>query len=870
MVTIAPSKSYVQTNKALLDILAQGLVRERKLIRELNKDEKRLKRQVLTESRKIQNEKVAETKTELLFKIKSYKSQLESIKSDLTKSKRTINHSLATIASLRKEITSKHSRAKQAEKTLQINLAQLLSAEKAHVESKEREKSRHDGHMAKLRQEKELLSKSISAKVGLVEKSLRTDKHQQQGRVNSVERTITGLLKQKKDLRKKVAGGRKSSNIQIHSLVQQKSFILRHLSLVKSRLSTGKKVEDPLFDNLLKRWFSTVGRLADKEKQMFAQAEAGENVIKSKLETVVKDLVGLREKWSQVEQEVQKKAKDVANQENLIRRQKKLEAALQEQKTSLKLLKKNLLLARKKRQELDITLAAEELELQRKRELKEKKIKQAKKSFEQTLSVFEHPGYKLSKTSVGRELKKVSSLNHELITLQQEHDASLAASSKVADKIDDLTSSVGHMQKNIDNFTANIVKNNKLLRQHRRVSEFLQKEQKTLQDIVGKMGVTQSLKNSFLRKRTVLHRELNKEREELDKSRSSQLQNMLEKIQRQGETRLAELRSHINKERAIKKAFDRGAETKKKILTNLISKKEILLDARKKDAIAEINKLRQGKLDVIRNQGQVKLEEIQKKMAHEEQLKRQADKDISAVERQVSKRVMDKRKEYAREKSLLNKKSSELRTKKSSTNAVIIAEQKNIQRMLSAQRSLELRTARALSKRKDLISTLEKRSEDLKKLNRIVAEKIQRIKERRTLAVELKEVHSIVNQKLQKPKVIRRYKTIKRFKDIKRVHEIKRFKTMPKYKTITKVKTVPRYKIVKRYKTIKKYKTITRRISKHIKEKGPKVKDAAQMKVFLKGVDKLLGKLPPEEIKKFSKSKEFKMYKTTLNKYGVK
>lgn len=53
-----------------------------------------------------------------------------------------------------------------------------------------------------------------------------------------------------------------------------------------------------------------------------------------------------------------------------------------------------------------------------------------------------------------------------------------------------------------------------------------------------------------------------------------------------------------------------------------------------------------------------------------------------------------------------------------------------------------------------------------------------------------------------------------------------------------------------------------------IKKKDNKVDE--ETKKVLKIMDSLLGKLPKQEIKGFSKSKDYKMYRRVLHKYGLR
>ena len=62
--------------------------------------------------------------------------------------------------------------------------------------------------------------------------------------------------------------------------------------------------------------------------------------------------------------------------------------------------------------------------------------------------------------------------------------------------------------------------------------------------------------------------------------------------------------------------------------------------------------------------------------------------------------------------------------------------------------------------------------------------------------------------------------------------------------------------------------TDARKILKEEMEKP--LEDTGDIKIVLKALDGLLGKLPEEEIKKFSKTKYADLYKNLLEKYGVK
>jgi len=53
-------------------------------------------------------------------------------------------------------------------------------------------------------------------------------------------------------------------------------------------------------------------------------------------------------------------------------------------------------------------------------------------------------------------------------------------------------------------------------------------------------------------------------------------------------------------------------------------------------------------------------------------------------------------------------------------------------------------------------------------------------------------------------------------------------------------------------------------------EMGRPLEDVSDIKIVLQALDGLLGKLPAEEVEKFSKTKYAELYKKLLEKYGVK
>ncbi|MBI4147381.1 hypothetical protein HY494_01885 [Candidatus Woesearchaeota archaeon] len=840
--------TYVNTNALLFNTLKSGIAKEKKSISSLAAREKTLQAKLNIESTHLQAGEYSEKKKEFSFKIRGYRSELKSIGAELTPKRLALEHYVDTLKSLKKEISRKHKQQERAEKELEKNLKRLVVQEQRQAAKYLHEKTRHGRHIEKIRAEKEKVRAKIDEKLQRVEAVLRKDKQEQENKVLAVERGIKELLRKKTSLRHQASAEIKQLQGKINAFRSQSQFIEQHLIKVKDHLAKNKGkmvLRDPVFSRLVKSWFLKSGQLRNKEKNIYAKAESREREIDHKVESLSHQLRRLKEQLSKVKRHVDVKGRKFEQLNLLEQNQKKLTSALKELKEWLEVLQKNQVQARQKQHALELVVAAEEGSLKEKNKLKQQTVIQAKKSFINTLSSFEDPTYQKRKNSVGDELNKINSLNQEILALQKSYGADNEARLQLKEEIGGLFSSIGQVNRKIETITHHITKNNRLLEKHHLVSQSLQKEEALLQQKVTELGLTKKLKLSELKKGEQEKVLLEKRKVQMENERDLSLQQMLVRVKQEGEQKLQALAQHVSQERKKKDSFYRSMQHQKSQLEHSISKQEHLLEQKKREAEKNIAHLREQKSAAIKAQGEARLAELQKKVREEEKLKQNLDSSVVQEEKKLNENLAEKRKEFAKEKSLLIQKAKALRLKKDSADKQIVSAQNAIGQLEYTKSRLEARAENAAIRKRELEEKISQRDEDLKALNRIVKEKLEKIEEQRKLRQEMHQLHDFVNNKVERLR--RRIKIVTKFKT--------KYKT--KYETKYRTKHETKYKI--------KYK----KIIKYIQKKGPKVTDKVQMKSFLKEMDTLLGKLPPKEIDEFSKSKEFEKYKEMLNKYGV-
>ncbi|MEI6731381.1 MAG: hypothetical protein WCK90_01740 [archaeon] len=308
------------------------------------------------------------------------------------------------------------------------------------------------------------------------------------------------------------------------------------------------------------------------------------------------------------------------------------------------------------------------------------------------------------------------------------------------------------------------------------------------------------------------------------------------------------LKKEIESERAKHVKYVLAFARAKESLKKSIDARKNALHAAMKNNVSQLEKVRRERIAQVEKERTEKIGGIRKMIPA---INAKIQEDYGKIrERKIKNEsaIGAERQKFLAEKNKLVAEMVKIRARKEFTNENVEKLRKSAHAFSAVLGSIGERKKHVDLEKERLRAKITQREKNLVELQKVISEKQKRIEERQKLQKELKQIELVMNNALR-PVIKIKWKVKTKTK----------VKTEVKWKTRQKIVVRTRNKIVNKIK----WKIRNRIVKKPLENK-------AEMGKFLKEVDDLLGKLPKEDITKFSKSKGFKIYKSVMNRYGVK
>ncbi|PIZ50908.1 hypothetical protein COY27_05490 [Candidatus Woesearchaeota archaeon CG_4_10_14_0_2_um_filter_33_13] len=502
--------------------------------------------------------------------------------------------------------------------------------------------------------------------------------------------------------------------------------------------------------------------------------------------------------------------------------------------------------------------------------------------------------------------ENISRMVEDISKIKQEYSSSLTIKQDIEKEITELNKKQLEHSSKIKETQKLLSSNQYSLEKEKRKYVVLLKEEKALNQVVGliqlKLKKLDNVKKEYIQDKNQISLAKSKIKAEV----RSYLMGLQKQIKLAGIKRISSIRKRVALEKSRTEINKQNKSVEKKELDQLIIEKEKQFQE-KHNQFQLLLKRQQDKIDLIKKVGFNRINMINKDIAKiqqsikadENQIKKQQ-KDSSLRRSQVKKRLSERKHQLAKEEEKL--KSNKSKSKNTTTSI-----QRQIAHLNEEIKFIINHSAQLKTEQERIAAEFKAKDDQSKMLNKIVNEKVKRIKEKRKLKQELRQLELILSDELkgkieQEAQKIAKVDTAEKVREIRSVKnkelaeqkkllnssankridilrknkskelaeqkellvkakahpkiivKIKRIKVKPKtiVKTVVRVRKVP---------VIKKVRVIKRELSH---------KDKKNMQAFLENTDNLLGKLSDKEISKFARSKNFIRYKKIMEKYNIK
>jgi len=801
------SNLYSDTNRSLFSILGKSISEERKEISKLVKEERNLRSKVETESRRIKTGNLKEKKTVVKRRINANKNKLQDLRQAQNNKEKSLKKAVDTITALKNEATAKVEERVKLEKQLQIKLQQFVNHQKREAGLTKNEKKRLNLKINKVRKEKNDLFQQLEKAKKLIENQLAKELHA----FNECKRLELHSHKE--------AIAKEDHNILL--LEKRKKQVMLDLAAsIKRDLAVLQKKETKLKEDL-KRKGPVSGRISELRKRI-NQLENNSNVQINGLNELKEQILELKKKSKRLQNKLRNKRFSIQEQKNMKiknsqQTRDEINKIIREYNQKVKLLGK---------ERGNFSNKIRLLESKRKQSLERlKKSNSSLETIKKEMSNIEN--IEKSLTDVRRQLVDVASKEGKIQAEKQ---------NKIIGKQLGLSKRIGEVSKSQAKEQGRY---NKQLHRKKELSRKIKLLERKQDSVLTKINESKKLltkAGNHISVEKIKHQNLIEE-EEL-------LKNIVNKI---------ELESKIKKSILRKPVYDRLdnyiIQLQDEVKSNTWKKiknvdKQIELEKEKQKRIQADLRRKNIQLEKNLENEKVKLKQKQGRENKQAGLKiASLDKDIAAVgrkkvtaNRQLDRKKVEieaemdaKKKEFSTNRLKLLEKAKSLKRRKYNISKKTATNEKVLRKLREDEKELEERQEKIKENHKLISEKLSGRDKDLKELNKIAKIKIKRINEANKLRDELHKLHLVIDEKL------------------------------------------PLIKIKTRIVQVIKIKT---RIVKEIKRIRVKVKSNIDvdkdLKPALRKIDGLLGKLSPKDIKAFSKSKDFQIYKKIMTKYGIK
>ena len=861
---------YEGTNRELYAELRKGIALESKQLKLLEAREKKVSTLVDRETRAIKRERLAEKKKTLSRKVKAYREELREAGLDSRKARSEILKAGETLAALERESRASLSEKEAFEDRTRKKLSELVASRKAFqagllerakalkksIASLEQEKASLGEEFALARRavSKPGLAEQLKEFKGLVSRGLSKLEHQKE----SLKGLTLAEKREHSNTKKQLAG----LETELTGLEERKNELTRamnrcsELSKQSSRLSSEKNsVEENIFKQ--------TQHIQDLESALSGLGERGKGMprLRAVQGTASKSIKRARKKYVDVELRLQKAKESFTYRKGLLSKKKHVIAggirkfekergelleSLNSDKEQLNALKRKTgaMEAAMQREEEETTALAQkasrEIEAVQKSMLvgraRLEKLESALKKLEgasllwpglsdnvkrdraKVMETLATQQKKVAKKS--GQLKEAKSVlsGHEESFEEKKRELERLHSQKMNDlhaheaELSRLSKTLSSLQEELSETRHESAKMDNA--EKARVVELQRSLAEKTNKLNAEIEKSNKARDRVIEEAEALkaeHRNVQEETRKAYKSLTSSVYDCDELEQRM-ETARAELESCSVEEKTLDAVIERIDLEKQKLATVKRAHKdyETALERAEERVMEGVRSFAAQLRQKIRETGEKRLSELNHRIASAGALRNDALKSVASSEKELE-RALKKAKESIKEKKKeILERGGELRNAQRLEKSKKASESRHSENLLERKEWLKNRIAGLEEGLKQVGDQFSEREQNAAELERISREMTKRAKDREALRIESRLLHEMVSK-------------------------LRTGKTADELALLFQ----------------------------------PRTEERMEMAYLLKRVDELLGNLPQEEITKFSKSPDFRLYKKLLAKYRV-